>query len=49
MDLQRRQRLAEAITNIRTFRQLFVISHDDTFEQVTENIIRVERRDRYGH
>ncbi len=45
MDHQRRQRLAEAITNIRSFKQLFVISHDDTFEQVTENIIRVERSD----
>ncbi|MFS8910395.1 AAA family ATPase [Synechococcus sp. H60.3] len=43
MDAQRRQRLAEAITNLRSFEQLFVISHDDTFEQVTENIIRVER------
>ncbi len=43
MDAQRRQRLAEAITNLRSFQQLFVISHDDTFEQVTENIIRVER------
>jgi exonuclease SbcC len=43
MDAQRRQRLAESITNLRSFEQLFVISHDDTFEQVTENIIRVER------
>ncbi|MCF2969712.1 AAA family ATPase [Synechococcus sp. Nb3U1] len=43
MDMQRRRRLAEAITNLRSFQQLFVISHDDTFEQVTENIIRVER------
>ncbi|MEN9229602.1 MAG: AAA family ATPase [Thermostichus sp. DG02_5_bins_236] len=43
MDTQRRKRLAEAITNLRSFQQLFVISHDDTFEQVTENIIRVER------
>ncbi|MGY2976741.1 AAA family ATPase [Thermostichus sp. MS-CIW-37] len=43
MDAQRRQRLAEAITNLRSFEQLFVISHDDTFEQMTENVIRVER------
>jgi len=28
---------------LRSFEQLFVISHDNTFEQVTENIIRVER------
>lgn len=43
MDQPRRNHLAEAIANIKTFRQLFVISHDDTFEKVTENIILVER------
>ncbi|MGG6293280.1 AAA family ATPase [Leptolyngbya sp. AN02str] len=45
MDRQRRQSLAEAIANIRSFRQVFVISHDDTFEQVTENIITIARDD----
>jgi DNA repair protein SbcC/Rad50 len=43
MDRPRRESLAEAIANIKTFRQLFVISHDDTFEKVTENVIVVER------
>jgi DNA repair protein SbcC/Rad50 len=43
MDKPRREHLAAAIGNIKTFRQLFVISHDDTFEQVTENVILVER------
>lgn len=43
MDRLRRQQLAAAIANIRNFRQLFVISHDDTFEQVTENVILIER------
>jgi DNA repair protein SbcC/Rad50 len=43
MDKLRREHLAEAIGNIKTFRQLFVISHDDTFEKVTENIIWIER------
>ncbi|HEY9624034.1 MAG TPA: SMC family ATPase [Crinalium sp.] len=43
MDRPRRESLAEAIANIKTFRQLFVISHDDTFEKVTENVIFVER------
>lgn len=43
MDRPRRVQLAEAIANIRSFRQLFVISHDDTFEQVTENVILVTR------
>ncbi|MDX2243779.1 MAG: SMC family ATPase [Leptolyngbyaceae cyanobacterium bins.302] len=43
MDRPRREHLAEAIANIKTFRQLFVISHDDTFETITENVIVVER------
>jgi exonuclease SbcC len=43
MDRPRRESLADAIANIKTFRQLFVISHDDTFEKVTENVILVER------
>ncbi|MBW4656256.1 MAG: SMC family ATPase [Kaiparowitsia implicata GSE-PSE-MK54-09C] len=43
MDRQRRQSLAEAIANIKTFQQIFVISHDDTFEQVTENVILIQR------
>lgn len=43
MDRPRRQGLAEAIARIKSFQQLFVISHDDTFEQVTETVITVER------
>jgi len=43
MDRARRESLAEAIGRIKTFQQLFVISHDDTFEQVTENVIVLER------
>lgn len=43
MDRPRRESLAEAIANIKTFRQIFVISHDDTFEKVTENVILVQR------
>lgn len=43
MDQARRRQLAEALGHLKSFRQLFVISHDDTFESVTENIIRVER------
>lgn len=43
MDRPRRESLAEAIARIRSFTQLFVISHDDTFEKVTENVIFVER------
>lgn len=43
MDRPRRESLAEAIARIKSFKQLFVISHDDTFEKVTENVIVVER------
>ncbi|NJL48108.1 MAG: SMC family ATPase [Leptolyngbyaceae cyanobacterium SM2_5_2] len=43
MDRPRRAGLAEAISRIKSFEQLFVISHDDTFESVTENVIIVER------
>ena len=41
LDVQRREALAQQIMSIRGFTQLFVISHDDTFEQATQNIIRV--------
>lgn len=44
MDQPRREQLAEAIANIKTFQQLFVISHDDTFEKVTGNVVLVERQ-----
>jgi len=35
--------LAEALGRLKSFAQLFVISHDDTFETITENVIAVER------
>ncbi|MGB3297501.1 MAG: SMC family ATPase [Phormidesmis sp.] len=43
MDRPRRAGLAEAIARLKSFNQLFVISHDDTFEQVTETVITVTR------
>ncbi|MEX1018150.1 MAG: hypothetical protein WDZ49_00750, partial [Litorilinea sp.] len=43
LDEARRESLARQILQVRGFRQLFVISHDDTFEQATQNVIRVER------
>ena len=43
MDRSRRQGLAEALGRLKSFAQLFVISHDDTFETITENVIAVER------
>jgi DNA repair protein SbcC/Rad50 len=44
MDAARRERLAEQISHIterRTFDQLFVISHDDTFEGYVDNVVAV--------
>ncbi|HCC06612.1 MAG TPA: hypothetical protein DEP72_00405 [Clostridiales bacterium] len=40
MDTSRRERLAEVIESVGTnFRQLIIVSHDDTFQSVTENVI----------
>lgn len=43
LDETRRSSLARQILDVKGFRQLFVISHDDTFEQATQNLIRIER------
>lgn len=46
MDAERRERLAEQISHItekQTFDQLFVISHDDTFEGFADNVVSVGR------
>lgn len=48
MDAERRERLAEQISHItrkRTFDQLFVISHDDTFEEYVDNVISVRENE----
>ena len=41
MDAERRERLAEQIGRISFFEQLFVISHDDTFEGYMDNEIHL--------
>jgi exonuclease SbcC len=41
LDDERRDNLARQIMEIRGFSQLFVVSHDDTFEQDTDNVVRV--------
>lgn len=41
MDGERRTNLANQISEIRGFDQLIVISHDDTFEHHTDNMIRL--------
>lgn len=43
LDETRRESLARQILGIEGFRQLFVISHDDTFEQATQNLVRVQK------
>jgi exonuclease SbcC len=43
LDEERRSALARQIVNIQGFNQLFVISHDDAFEQATENLIRIRK------
>jgi exonuclease SbcC len=43
MDADRRARLAQHIGEIRNFDQLFVISHDDTFEETVDHVLSVER------
>lgn len=41
MDEERRRNLAQQIGRIKDFNQLFVISHDDTFEGFTDRVITV--------
>ena len=43
MDAERRENLAMQISRITHFDQLFVISHDDTFEGYMDNELRIER------
>lgn len=43
MDAERRENLAVQLSQITNFDQLFVISHDDTFEGYVDNVVTVER------
>ena len=45
LDEARRSQLAESLGEIRSLRQLFVISHDDTFEQESYHVIQVRKED----
>ena len=45
LDRDRRANLAAQVLNIQGFGQLFVISHDDTFEQDTDFVVRIEKTD----
>ncbi|MBI1762786.1 MAG: SMC family ATPase [Acidobacteria bacterium] len=44
MDEERRRNLAQQIGRIKDFQQLFVISHDDTFEGYTDQVISLGER-----
>ena len=43
MDQERRENLAQQLSQIKHFDQLFVISHADTFEGYVDNVVTVER------
>jgi exonuclease SbcC len=43
MDEVRRKNLASQISKIEGFRQIFVITHDDSFEEVVENAVKLIR------
>ncbi len=45
LDDARREQLAERLSDIRSLQQLFVISHDDTFEQESYHVIQVRKDD----
>jgi len=42
MDAERRENLAQQISQIKNFDQLFVISHDDTFEGYVDHTLRID-------
>ena len=43
MDEIRREKLSEEIMKIRGFRQVFVISHDDTFNEKYGHVVKIEK------
>ncbi|GLV58470.1 hypothetical protein KDH_53010 [Dictyobacter sp. S3.2.2.5] len=49
MDELRRMNLAEQIRRVRGFDQLIVISHDDTFEQGLDSLVRLNKKDGETH
>lgn len=49
MDEQRRFNLAQIIPSVtKDFKQLFVISHDDSFDSITENVIHLQKTEEAG-
>ncbi|MCZ7399716.1 MAG: SbcC/MukB-like Walker B domain-containing protein [Candidatus Methanoperedens sp.] len=43
MDEIRRENLSEQIMNIKGFKQIFVISHDDTFNEKYGHVVKIEK------
>ena len=43
LDESRREHLAREIMRIKDFRQMVIISHDDTFNAALENVIEIEK------
>ena len=43
LDYERRENLAMQISQIKHFDQLFVVSHDDTFEGYVDNVVTIEK------
>ncbi|BAI61494.1 putative DNA double-strand break repair Rad50 ATPase [Methanocella paludicola SANAE] len=43
LDESRRERLAQEIMRIKDFKQMIIISHDDTFNASLENVIEIEK------
>lgn len=44
MDEERRRNLAQQIGRIKEFEQLFIVTHDDSFEGFTDNIIQLTKK-----
>jgi exonuclease SbcC len=49
LDPERRESLAERIMQVRGLAQMFVISHDDTFERAAQSYIRIVKDARGSH
>jgi len=49
LDPERRQSLAEGISRVKGFSQMFVISHDDTFEATAQNAVHIVKDERGSH
>ena len=49
LDAERRDGLAERIVQVKGFAQVFVISHDDTFERVAHNYMHIVKDSAGSH